>query len=226
MILLSCYIENYGALSEKSIEFQRDLTVFCEENGYGKTTIASFIKAMFFGMPSTRISDKDLGTRQRYYPFSGGLFGGNLSYEKEGKVYKIERFFDRKSDTKDLLKVYENNSLISNSEDFLGEKLFEMNEDTFIRTLFITSEQIEVSSNSQISSKLNNILDNTDETNNFSTAFNIIEEEQKKYKYRGDKGLIKDKSQEILSIRQEISNLENIKSNVHIFGIQFYVSDS
>ncbi len=212
--LISCHVENFGKINSLDIDFQSGLTEIIKENGYGKTTIASFIKAMFFGMPSTRISDKDLGTRQRYYPFSGGLFGGNLSYEKEGKVYKIERFFDRKSDTKDLLKVYENNSLISNSQDFLGEKLFEMNEDTFIRTLFITSEQIEVSSNSQISSKLNNIIDNTDETNNFSTAFNIIEEEQKKYKYRGDKGLIKDKTQEILSIRQEISNLENVKATL------------
>lgn len=209
--LISCHVENFGKINSIDIDFQKGLTEIIKENGYGKTTIASFIRAMFFGMPSTRVNDKDLGTRQRYYPFCGGLYGGNLSYEKDGKIYKIERFFDRKSDTKDVVKVYENNYLLPNSQEFLGEALFEMNEDTFIRTLYITSEQIEVSSNSQISSKLNNILDDTDETNNFSTAYNIIEDEGKKYKYRGDKGLIKDKSQEILSLREEISNLENVK---------------
>ena len=80
MILLSCYIENYGKLSKKNIDFQKDLTVFCEENGYGKTTLVSFLKAMFYGLPSYKTSSKGFPERQHFYPFNGGKFGGSLEF--------------------------------------------------------------------------------------------------------------------------------------------------
>ena len=49
MKLLSCYIENYGKISATTFDFNEGLTAFCEKNGYGKTTLASFVKAMFYG---------------------------------------------------------------------------------------------------------------------------------------------------------------------------------
>ena len=47
MKLVSAYIENYGGIEKKAIDFKQGITEFCEENGYGKTTLASFIKAIF-----------------------------------------------------------------------------------------------------------------------------------------------------------------------------------
>ena len=36
MKLISCYIENFGNLSEVSFNFDSNLTSFYHENGYGK----------------------------------------------------------------------------------------------------------------------------------------------------------------------------------------------
>ena len=52
MKLVSCHISGYGSLRDKDIKFDGGLTQICEPNGYGKTTLASFIKAMFYGLPS------------------------------------------------------------------------------------------------------------------------------------------------------------------------------
>ena len=213
--LISCHVENFGKISNLDVDFNSGLTEIVKENGYGKTTIAVFIKAMFFGLPSTRANEKVLGDRQHYYPFSSQKFGGNLTYEKDGKTYRIERFFDKKSDTKDQVKVYENGTVVLNPENYLGENLFEIDEDAFMRTLFITCEQIEVTSTSKISSKLNNIIDNSDDENNFEKAYSIIENIQKEYKMRGDKGLIKEKNQEILALNEEISDLERIEETLN-----------
>ncbi len=58
MKLISCYIENFGAITKKEIRFEENLTSICEENGFGKTTLASFLEAMFYGMSSDRANSK------------------------------------------------------------------------------------------------------------------------------------------------------------------------
>ena len=51
MKLIELYIENFGGLSRYSLKFQDGMTVIEEPNGFGKTTLAEFIRAMFYGFP-------------------------------------------------------------------------------------------------------------------------------------------------------------------------------
>jgi uncharacterized protein YhaN len=104
MKLLKAYVENYGTISQKDYNFESGFNCFYHENGYGKTTFASFIKAMFYGLDS-QIADR-FCERSHFYPFNGGRFGGNLTFSFKGEVYKIERFFDKKSATKDEFNFY------------------------------------------------------------------------------------------------------------------------
>ena len=50
MKLISLYIENFGRFSDFSYDFNEDLNVFYKENGWGKTTLSVFIKAMLYGL--------------------------------------------------------------------------------------------------------------------------------------------------------------------------------
>ena len=86
MKLLSYHIENYGKMHDVDGDFSQGLTCFCEKNGHGKTTLASFIKAMFYGLPSYTTKTKAFDDRQHFYPFAGGKFGGNLTFEMQGKT--------------------------------------------------------------------------------------------------------------------------------------------
>ena len=108
MKLISCYIENFGTITKKEIRFEESITSICEENGFGKTTLASFLEAMFYGMNSDRTNNKEFGMRRHFNPFAGGKFGGNVVFSFGKDHYKIERYFDEKSDTKDSLTVYKN----------------------------------------------------------------------------------------------------------------------
>ena len=54
MKLISCYIENFGCLHEIEFDFSDGLSCICEENGYGKSTLAAFISAVFYGLPDRR----------------------------------------------------------------------------------------------------------------------------------------------------------------------------
>ena len=68
--LISCYIENFGGLSKYSIQFQPGITVIEEPNGFGKTTLAEFIRAMFYGFPrASKTLEKN--SRKKYLPWQG-----------------------------------------------------------------------------------------------------------------------------------------------------------
>ena len=53
MRLIELYIENFGKLSNYKYSFTQGLNVINEENGYGKSTLAAFIKSMRFGREDT-----------------------------------------------------------------------------------------------------------------------------------------------------------------------------
>ena len=111
MKLLSLYIVNFGNLSDYSYDFNGSIASFCEKNGYGKSTLVSFIKVMFFGMDTFKKNTASFLDREHYYPFTGGVFGGNITFEHDGHIYRIERTFDQKSETNDTLTVYKDNEL-------------------------------------------------------------------------------------------------------------------
>lgn len=150
MKIKSCYIAGFGKIKDEKIEFKDGFNLFERENGFGKTTLATFIKAMFYGLESYKSNyskDKKMPERLKFYPLSGGGFGGNIEFTEGGNLYRIERTFGKKSDTEDVTKVYKNNEEFFGfeSEKSIGEALFGLNENAFIRTLFIGSEYIESS---------------------------------------------------------------------------------
>ena len=66
MKLVSCYIENFGKLQAQSFDFSDGFNSVLQKNGYGKTTLANFIKAMFYGMSATTKKDLDQNDRRKY----------------------------------------------------------------------------------------------------------------------------------------------------------------
>ena len=140
MRLLSYHIENYGKIHNQDGKFDGNLTEFCEKNGYGKTTLASFIRAMFYGLPTYTTRTKAFDDRQHFYPFNGGQFGGNLTFEMQGKTYKIERFFDKKSAKDDEMKVYCDGAPFTDFGEEIGKAVFGLDEESFKKTVFITAD--------------------------------------------------------------------------------------
>ena len=92
MKLLKLHIENFGKLRNLELTPAKGLTVLHHENGWGKTTLAVFIKAMLYGLPASAKRSLDENERKKYTPWQGGAFGGSLDIEVEGREYRIERF--------------------------------------------------------------------------------------------------------------------------------------
>ena len=85
MKLLSCHIYNFGTFSDYDITFDDGLNVIMQPNGWGKSTLAAFVKAMLYGFDGKRIHDLVENERLRYSPWQGGKYGGWIDFEVDGK---------------------------------------------------------------------------------------------------------------------------------------------
>lgn len=213
MKLKACHIENYGKIKDADYTFTEGITEFCEENGYGKTTLASFLKAMFYGLPPANKRMKQFQDREHFYPFHGGKFGGSLVFEKEGKEYRIERFFDKSSGTRDSLAVYCNGTPTEELGGEPGLSVFGLDEEAFARTVFVTAEETEIGATSGISAKLNRYVENTDGDTDAAAAIKLLHDKRKELKAdRGSNDLLTAQRKKISGIQEQITNLGQISS--------------
>ena len=106
MRIINCYIQNFGTLSEKKFDFTEGLNIIREDNGFGKSTLLSFITAMLYGLPDTKKTKITENERRRYTPWQGGAFGGYMTVSIDGKTYRIERSFGKRA-SDDTLSVFE-----------------------------------------------------------------------------------------------------------------------
>lgn len=214
MKLLSYHIENYGKIHNQDGKFDAGVTEFCEKNGFGKTTLASFIRAMFYGLPTVTARTKTFDDRQHFYPFNGGKFGGNLTFEMQGKTYKIERFFDKKSAKDDELKVYCDGVPFTDFGEDIGKEVFGLDEESFKKTVFITADEIEIESTYSINEKLNRDAEGG-EDNDFEVALANLEKAKKQLKAgRGNNDLISLKKAETLALNGRIQNLKDMSNSL------------
>ena len=214
MKLIKCHIENFGKLENFDYKFTDGLNTIKQENGFGKTTFASFIKAMFYGLEAKR-NTKVLTDRKKYEPWQGGSFGGNIEFEIDGKKYKVERFFGKK-EADDTFKIYDLSTNLE-TDDFsnkLGEEIFKLNKEAYERSTFISGQNMETSMNDSINAKLGNILENENDINSSEKAIKTLDDAIKFYKKTGGRGEINEAILKKSKLEQKLENSKTDEKNL------------
>ncbi len=202
MRLISVYITGYGKFVNESFEFTEGLNVFVKENGWGKSTLSAFIKAMFFGMNVSKA--RELNDRRHYMPWSKGQYGGNLVFEIDGKTYRIERFFGKK-ESEDEFKLIDCDTE-KESDDYssnIGEEIFEVDRDSFEKSVFVPQNALGTGMTDRINGKMGDLATVRDDITNFDSAIKRIDDEIAIYK----KNSKTDKRGKILLINDQIKAL-------------------
>ena len=211
MKILSCYIANFGCIKNKEYKFNDHLNAFCEDNGQGKSTLAAFIKAMFYGLPKTTTKSFD---REHYIPFDNIEASGNIVFIYNNKEYKIERTFFKNIKDDDI-KIYENGKINNDLLPTPGEIIFGLDLEAFNRTMFIYSNDLEINSTDNINSKMSHYVE--DSTFDLNEVIDKLDKYKKKLKpsrLADEKGLISDVTNTINRKNDQLNNLYSIKSNL------------
>ena len=162
MKLISLYIENFGCLSRFSLNFEAGLTTINEPNGFGKTTFAEFIRAMLYGFPR-KSKSLEKNPRQKYAPWGGGMYGGNLVFSHEGRTFRLERTFGAtpKEDTFALIDLAGNRKTNRFSPE-IGTELFGLDSDSFERSVYLPQLQGDgILSTAAIQAKLSDLVEDS-----------------------------------------------------------------
>ena len=172
MIIKKLEIISFGKFSNRIIEFSDGLNIIFGNNESGKSTIISFIYAMFYGFGDNR--GKTLSLREKYTPWSGGVCEGKITvltdkgtniciYRKAGNAKKYDTLRVYDADTGEEYQI--------NPEDIIG-----ISQDTFFKTICIKqlSSAFE-GNNDEITQKLSNIASGGDEALNYEKAQKIFE---------------------------------------------------
>lgn len=171
MKLLSCHIENFGKLKDCSLDFTDNVHIICEENGWGKSTFAAFIRAMFYGLEGERKKSIEENERKRYKPWQGGVFGGWLRFQVGEKRYKVSRiFYDKESKDEFELRDADTNTITDDYTKDLGKELFQISRDSFMRTIFIGQNGCETSATTDINARIGTLTDNSHDLNSYEAA--------------------------------------------------------
>ena len=118
--------------------FDPGMNLFSGDNEFGKSTILSFIRAMFYGFSgrsSSRMRDND---RRKFTPWNGKTFGGSIEFRHEGKTYLLEKTFSRRrADDKVTLTLLPSGQKTDLAQKEVGEYLFAVSEPEFVNTVFV-----------------------------------------------------------------------------------------
>ncbi len=214
MKLIECYIENFGKLSKFSYHFADGMNVFCHENGWGKSTFAGFIKAMFYGLPASRSTDIQQNERARFTPWQGGNFGGTLTFSIGGETYRVERYFGQKEsqDTFALFDCKTGRSTDAYSSR-LGEELFDIDAIGYERSTYI-SEKLTVDEKADYTGIQAKLVDMND-ISDFNIAVKRLEERRRHYYLNGGKGAIAETTAKLARCRTELEEAKTARQKTN-----------
>lgn len=217
MKLLNAHVENFGKLSNFNYAFKDGLNVIYEANGFGKTTFASFIKAMLYGFPKTSSQNINLNERKKYIPWNGENFGGYLEFEINNKSYRVTRFFGKTS-SKDTFELYDLTSR-KESNDYsekLGEEVFGIDVDSFSRSTYLPQNKANgLYSTTSIQTKLSNLVEDTNDLNNYDLAIESLKQKRSEYKkYKGNNDLISNVNEKIVQTENKLYEINSYRNDL------------
>ncbi|MBQ9314570.1 MAG: AAA family ATPase [Clostridia bacterium] len=164
-------INGFGNIENKELELSEGINLIYGKNESGKSTIASFIKCVFYGINKNK-SGNEFSEFELRKPWKNIEFSGKIEYELDGKKYTAFRDFNKNN-----CKVYDENGT-DITTDFPKDKArgtevgfhhLGIDEETFINTLFVSQDNstVDIQSQKSVIQKLTNILQSGQESVSF-----------------------------------------------------------
>ena len=210
MKILSVSVKSFGKLSNVNLNFNDGLNVISNVNGFGKTTMASFIRAMLYGFTYGRA--KGGSDASRYAPWgSDDKFGGSITVEHNGETYYVERYFGKTARSEQLTVTNAKTNRQVDISTSLGEYFLGLTADSYDRSAYFPQEAVELSTNDNFGSKLANLVENSDV--DYDKAQNDLRGFRRNLKLeRGSGGKIYELATEQRRCQQELYNAERAKN--------------
>ncbi len=208
MKILELHINHFGALQDQRFTFTDGLNVLCHENGFGKSTLLSYVKAMFYGFNDTRSQSLEENDRKKYLPWGGGTCGGSLIFELEGTRYRIERVFGKRA-SEDTLTVYNETrgTITPHFGENPGLSIFKIDAEGFLRTLALSERVFREEENKSVSGRLSEVVGTGGAMDGLQEALNLLSKQQSELTKRSRRGVLDTIKEKIAEDEAELQRI-------------------
>ena len=104
MQFLDLTIRGFGKFQDFSLKFEPGVNLIYGRNEAGKSTLHSFLRAMLFGLSRRPEAPRKESAYDHFVPWDeNAAYGGNLRFSHNGRIYRIERNFEKAPDDLRLL---------------------------------------------------------------------------------------------------------------------------
>ena len=217
-------INSYGKLKDKEIDLKDGINIIYGKNEAGKSTLLRFIINSFYGISKNK-KGKEYSDYDRYKPWSGEEFSGNIEYELNGKTkYEIHRDFKKKNPNiynerkEDISKEF--NIDKTNGNQFFYEQT-KVDEDLFLSTMVVGQKEVELESKQQsmLVQKIANLVGTGEDNVSFKRAIDRINRRQLNEVGTSNSrekpiNVTARKIEELETEKEELSKYENFKYEI------------
>lgn len=189
MKILKIHVNEFGPLTNKTFEFDENLTLIRGDNESGKSSLMLFIKFALYGL-SKRPKTGSVAEIERALTHKGETASGYMIVKKDGKLYRIDRLI-RKSG-----KSYPEKVQLTELESGLkceysgspGEFLLGIPADIFENSSSISQLGTTTVKGKEIGTAIKNLLSSADESVDSQKALKNLENLRIKFLHKNKKG--------------------------------------
>ncbi len=168
VVIEKCEITSFGCISNKIITPTQGINLITAPNESGKTTLAHFIKFIFYGFAGQRVSGIAENEKKHYVPWDNPRAAGALEFSLGGVRYRIQREF---LGGKDICTVTEKDTGKEIIKDRVpGEFFFNVKEEIFTKTAFLRQLSLPTKKDDELAEQLRNLVASADEGVSASAA--------------------------------------------------------
>lgn len=210
MKIISVSVASFGKIKNLNLKLSDGINIFQNINGFGKTTLASFVKAMLYGLnySYTKRKDERINDVSRFAPWEGGgKFGGSMIVEHNGETFRIERFFGATAKSETLAVYNERTGTSVDVGASVGEYFLGLTADSYDRSAYLPQEAVEIAPNENLDARLANLVQNGAEDYD-KIQKKLLDYRRERKAGRGSGGKIDVLENEISTLKRQLYDAE------------------
>ena len=195
MIIKQINIKSFGPLIDRVIEPAEGLNIIEGSNESGKSTVAMFIKFMFYGLSTKAAGDDTVSEKAHFVNWNTGIAAGSMTVETGDGVYRIDRMIALRRDLDGRESYHESSKLIDlqsglevKTNKSIGEYFFGFPEKVFMQSAFVKNIDKTRVEGSGLKVALENLATSGDEEINTKKALERIDSARKLLKHKNGLG--------------------------------------
>lgn len=203
----------FGKLKNAVVTPQKGINILSAPNESGKTTLAAFIKFVFYGYAGARLQTLTENERKLYSPWSTEVSEGSITVNADGTRYTVHRLCPPSG--KETVEVI---NRTTGKPEFNGavpgEVFFGVGEDIFARTLFFRQLALPQNKDEVLAERLRNIAISADEQVGTKKAVGKLKDAKNELIGKAGKGIVPALERERDSIEESLTSSADMRREI------------